>query len=168
MKNKISNEQRAMSNRNARQRNSKLLLFIACCSLLITGGGEAGAAKLCWYNNTSGNSYAINEDNTLWAVGTGCGDRTGWGWDKANIKTGAATGFCTTTAYAGECVVVKSAFEPGTQDMCRCRLTSPGTSGWVVYQSIHPDVVGQCARYVALGFGGNVEARKQYFGIAGL
>ncbi|MDR1027063.1 MAG: hypothetical protein LBL46_01465, partial [Rickettsiales bacterium] len=45
MKNQISNEQCAMGNRSARQRNSKLLLLIASCSLLITG--EAGAAKLC-------------------------------------------------------------------------------------------------------------------------
>ncbi|MDR1027517.1 MAG: hypothetical protein LBL46_03820 [Rickettsiales bacterium] len=47
MKNQTSNEQLAMSNRSARQRNSKLLLLIAHCALLITGGGEADAAKLC-------------------------------------------------------------------------------------------------------------------------
>ncbi|MDR1027644.1 MAG: hypothetical protein LBL46_04475 [Rickettsiales bacterium] len=76
MINPISNEQRAMSNCDARKstRALKMLpLLIAHCALLVALGNAQGA-KLCqkYIPNTQGKTYAWG-DNT-WAVGAGCGN----------------------------------------------------------------------------------------------
>ncbi|MDR1027283.1 MAG: hypothetical protein LBL46_02605 [Rickettsiales bacterium] len=118
MKKQISNEQLAMSNGGARQRNSKLLLLIASCSLLITGGGEAGAAKMCAVKlSTTGKSWAVLDH--FFIIGDGCGN------EKKPINTFFGN-VCASKYAVG--VWSCGLADQTTQYECNCRIVWPYTT----------------------------------------
>ncbi|MDR1027457.1 MAG: hypothetical protein LBL46_03520 [Rickettsiales bacterium] len=167
MKNQISNEQRAMSNSDARQRNSKLLLLIAHCALLITLAPSAQAAKMCVRGFGAYGKVAKNAADGSFVSGPDCcpggGGPNGYCDTTATYSgTGAPSGFCATPQFAGLATksdqnivvyrdrVVRDAASTGTN--CWCKIAWPVETPWIliganVWGSGLENCVAACAHH---------------------
>ncbi|MDR1026892.1 MAG: hypothetical protein LBL46_00560 [Rickettsiales bacterium] len=145
MKKQISNEQLAMSNGGARQRNSKFLLLIASCSLLIPLAPSAQAAKMCVHSP----SYA---DKDGWASGVGCGGHLTLLSTCSKIYVSGTAGMSGGTACeigAEYDAIPSSGADTGEYNWHYCKRTFPTESKWICagswYQSGPTHVCGAVA-----------------------
>ncbi|MDR1027049.1 MAG: hypothetical protein LBL46_01390 [Rickettsiales bacterium] len=145
MKKQISNEQRAMSNGSARQRNSKLLLLIASCSLLITGGGAADAAKLCRvaFQTLENEGATVAPDGT-YSTGPAGGAFTSYLNENFPVSgRGKCAGNEAQLVYDNK--VTDATDNAGA--MCYCKMTAPRAGEWIMLGYIGAGCPDECARH---------------------
>ncbi|MDR1026793.1 MAG: hypothetical protein LBL46_00030 [Rickettsiales bacterium] len=168
MKNQISNEQCAMSNCCARQRNSKFLLLIASCALPIPLAPEAQAAKMCMSNPATGSylggapngGVAATAPTGPFALGEGCAGPITDGRDVSQYcasRVASGVFACINPAdvlgadkwdqgYAFFSTNVSAERANATGFQCWCRITWPAAMQWRLMGAFKSSG-GQCMRW---------------------